>query len=102
MKRIAVVISTVAAAMMLTTLPVLSAEHAMGKMDQKNECLLMSQKCSDNVDSIQQKIKKLDNEIAKGTRVYTPAELKRLNDKLNEANQVLDELMDERSVPGTK
>ena len=102
MKRLAVVISTVAAAMMLTTLPVLSAEHAMGNMDQKNECLLMSQKCSDNVDSIQQKIKKLNNEIAKGTRAYTPAELKRLNDKLNEANQVLDELMDERSVPGTK
>ena len=102
MKRIAVVISTVAAAMMLTTLPVLSAEHAMGNMDQKNECLLVSQKCSDNVDSIQQKIKKLHDEIAKGTRVYTPAELNKLNNKLNEANQVLDELMDERSVPGTK
>jgi len=96
MKRIAVVISTVAAAMMLTALPVLSAEHAMGNMDQKNECLLMSQKCADNVDSIQQKIKKLNNEIAKGTRVYTPAELKKLNDKLNDANQILDELMNEK------
>ena len=99
MKRIAVVISTVAAAMMLTALPVLSAEEAVGQMDQKNECLLMAQQCAGNVDSIQQKIKKINGEIAKGTRVYTPAELKKLNDKLSEANQILNELMNDRPTP---
>ena len=92
MKRVAIVISTVTAAMMLSTLPAVSAEEPMGKTEQKNECLLYANKCADNVDSIQQKIMKLKEEIAKGTKTYSAEELQRLNDKLNEANKFLDQM----------
>jgi hypothetical protein len=61
--------------------------------DQKNECLLASKGCLNQVDTLQQKIRKLNAEIQKGTRVYTPAELKRLNDKLKEAEYMVDELL---------
>ena len=61
--------------------------------DQKNECLLASKGCMAQADSLQQKIKKLDAEIKKGTRVYTPDELKRLNDKLKEAEGMVDVLL---------
>jgi septal ring factor EnvC (AmiA/AmiB activator) len=59
---------------------------------EKNDCVLASKGCSDEVDSIQQKVKRLNHEIDKGTRVYTAAELKKLNDKLKDVNAMLDDL----------
>jgi DNA mismatch repair ATPase MutS len=60
--------------------------------DQKNECLLIAKGCKDEVDSIQQKIKKIRAEIKKGTKVYTPEELKQLDQKLKEANDIIIQL----------
>lgn len=65
---------------------------AMDNMS-KDECLLMSKNCKDQVDTIQQKVKKLNTEIKKGKKVYTPAELKTLQDKLKETNDLLDTLL---------
>jgi hypothetical protein len=62
--------------------------------DQKNECLLYSKKCMDSVDSIQTKMRKLDNEIKKGTRVYTPEELKRLEEKLKDLDTLMDRMLE--------
>lgn len=59
----------------------------------KDECLLASKGCKDEVDSIQTKIKKLQTEINKGTKVYSADEIKKLDAKLKEANQILDNLM---------
>jgi septal ring factor EnvC (AmiA/AmiB activator) len=59
---------------------------------QKDECMLTSMNCKDEVDSIQQKIIRLNKEIKKGNKVYTQAELKKLNDKLTEVNAMLDDL----------
>ena len=59
---------------------------------QKDDCLLASMDCSSQVDSIQQKIKRLHAEIKKGDKVYTPEELKKLNAKLKEVNAMLDDL----------
>ena len=42
---------------------------------QKDECELASIDCRNEVDSIQQKIVRLNTEIKKGHRVYTTAEL---------------------------
>lgn len=56
---------------------------------QKDECLLASKNCMNQVDDIRKRIYKLDKEIRKGTRVYTPQELKRLQDKLNETSEIL-------------
>lgn len=56
---------------------------------QKNECLLASKNCTQQVDDIYKRMQKLDREIQKGTRVYTPEELKRLRQKLTETQELL-------------
>lgn len=78
----------VIAALMMSSVPVL----AMEGMD-KNECLAVSMNCKAEVDSIQQKMKKLNTEIKKGKKVYSAEELKTLNAKLKEANALLDSMM---------
>jgi len=57
---------------------------------QKDECLLASKGCKDQVDSIQQRIKKINTEIKKGKKVYSAEDLKKLQQKLKEANDILD------------
>lgn len=86
MKKVAMfVMAVMAVSVMSTNAPVYAA--------QKDECLLISKNCKGEVDSIQQKIKKLNTEIKKGTKVYTPDELKILHNKLKEVNAQMDELM---------
>jgi peptidoglycan hydrolase CwlO-like protein len=58
----------------------------------KDECLLLSKGCMNEVDSIQQKIKKINTEIKKGTKVYSAEELKKLEQKLKEVNAILKSL----------
>ena len=71
-----------------------SAAPGFSQMTQaeKDECLLASQNCMNQVDDIQKRVKKLNGEIKKGTKVYTPEELKKLQDKLTETQQVLKDL----------
>lgn len=57
---------------------------------QKDECLLMSKECKTTALSLQEKVQKLQDEINKGKRVYTKEEIKKLNDKLKDAEQTLD------------
>jgi len=64
----------------------------------KDECLLASKGCMNEVDSIQQKLKKLNTEIKKGKKVYSAEELKKLEQKLKEANDILKSL----EKPGSK
>jgi uncharacterized membrane protein (DUF106 family) len=44
------------------------------------------------VDDIYKRMHKLDKEIKKGTRVYTPEELNKLQSKLKEAQDILKDL----------
>lgn len=101
MKRIALLIPTLAAAMMINAVPSFSEEGAgwgptMGVQEetsgQKDECLLVARNCPDSVDSIQQRIEKLQMEIKRGDAVYTPEELGILNQKLEDANRLLEGL----------
>jgi hypothetical protein len=69
---------------MSCSLPVFAAE--------KDDCVLASKNCINEVDTIQQKVTKLNHEIAKGHKAYTTAELNKLNFKLKEVNAMLDEL----------
>jgi len=59
----------------------------------KDECLLASKNCRDATLSIQQKIQKLQDEINKGKKVYTKEELKKLEGKLKETENILDDMM---------
>lgn len=69
-------------------LPVLASEHAGMKMDTSEGV----RECALQAETIQQKIKRLDTEIAKGAKKYSVEELKNLEKKLKEANQILDQL----------
>jgi len=69
-------------------LPVLAAENT-GMMMETGEG---ARQCALQAESIQQKIKRLEGEINKGSQKYTAAELKSLNAKLKEADDLLEEL----------
>jgi hypothetical protein len=49
--------------------------------------------CALQAESIQEKIKRLENEIAKGERKYSDADIVRLEKMLKDANDTLDGLM---------
>lgn len=66
-----------------------AAATAPPAQSQKNECLLASRNCADQVDDIYKRMQKLDREIRKGTRVYSPEELKKLQQKLTETQELL-------------
>jgi len=61
---------------------------------QKNECILLAISCGNSIISIQDKIQLLNEEIAKGRKVYSPEELDKLRKKLDEVNKTLDFLLD--------
>jgi len=86
MKRM--VHTVTAAIFMLSSVPAF-AEMNKG---QKDECLLASKNCTAQVDDIYKRMHKLDKEIKKGTRVYTPAELQKLKDKLQETQDLLKDM----------
>lgn len=83
MRRMAMMLAV--SLFMLSSVPA----YAQTATDQKDECLLASRNCMNQVDDIQQRIRKLNREIEKGTRVYTPQELKKLQDKLKETSDIL-------------
>ena len=68
------------------------AAFASGESQSKNDCLLYGKNCSNVSISLPERIAKLSVEITKGEKVYTPDELKRLELRLNEDNQVMDVL----------
>jgi septal ring factor EnvC (AmiA/AmiB activator) len=88
MKRIAILVMAVF--MMSAAVPAFAADMTK---EQKDQCMLASKECKTEVDSIQQKIKKLNAEIKKGKKVYTADEIKKLNAKLKEAEDMLDNMM---------
>ena len=50
------------------------------------------QRCAEQSESIDKKIERLQGEIKKGNTKYSAEELKKLEDKLNEANFMLDSM----------
>jgi hypothetical protein len=92
MKKIAVMV--MAAFMMSAAVPA----FAQMTKEEKDQCLLASKNCMNEVDTLQKKMKKLNAEIKKGDKVYSAAELKKLQDKLKEAEALLDSL--EKENPG--
>lgn len=88
MKKMAVLL--MAAFMMSATVPVLAAEMTK---EEKDMCLLASKNCGTEVDTLQKKIKKLNAEIKKGKKVYSAEDIKKLQQKLDEANDLLDTIL---------
>lgn len=86
------------AALMLIAVPVLADEEftdravEQGQQGGKDECLLVARNCGNEVDSIQQRIDRIQKEIGRGTDVYTNDELNRLNRQLGEELKNLENL----------
>lgn len=89
MKKVIAVIA--ALTLMSSTLPAYAQESAVDHQ-QRDECLLASKNCTTQVDDIQKRVHKLNKEIKKGTKVYSTAELRKLQQKLDETRALLDEL----------
>jgi len=92
MRRITSILTVLVAALLLNGSTIMAAEQEYGNTEQKDECLLVSWNCAQNVDSIQQRIERFNNEIAKGTAVYTEDELNILKRKLEELNKEIETL----------
>lgn len=86
-----------AVAMILTALALtvpLAATAAGDRSDVgKDICLLYSESCPEQADTIFEKIAKLQHEIDRGGKVYAPAEIARLENKLEEYQGFLNTLI---------
>ena len=92
MRRLTSILTVLAAALLLNGSTVIAADEEYGTTEGKDECLLVSWNCAQDVDSIQQRIERFTNEIAKGTAVYTKDELNILKRKLEEISKDLETL----------
>lgn len=95
MRRIARLFTILAAAVLLTGSTLMAAERMEnGTVDNgKDLCLLASLNCANEVDSIQMRIARLNNELAKGTAVYTRNELNVLRNELQDATRNLESII---------
>jgi len=85
MKRLLVVAMAVG---LFGAMPAFAADHAGMKMDTKEGV----RECALQAETIQEKIKRLETEVAKGEKKYNAKELQKLQKKLKEANEILDQL----------
>lgn len=83
MRKIAIILMSTL--LMSASLHVLAQEKT-----KKDECLLYAKNCQVAVESLQDRIKKINNEIKKGQKVYSPEELKKLEEMLKEIRIFLD------------
>ena len=97
MKSLTIKLAVFTAVTLISAMPALAGDSGMGmgsgEKFQKDECLLVARNCGGNVDSIQQRIDRLDKEIGKGTAVYSRDELKMLDSQLKDAKRTLEVLM---------
>jgi len=83
MKKITVSVCIVAIA--LAAIPAFASVPPEGKDD----CLLYGKNCPNGLDSLPERITKLNKEIAKGEKVYSSEELNKLKRKLKEDNETM-------------
>lgn len=83
MKRLLVILMAVG---LFSAMPALADHHVGMKMDTPEGV----RQCALEAETIQQKIKRLDAEVKKGEKKYSAEELKKLENKLKEANEILD------------
>jgi len=84
----------IGALLLSATMPAFSQQTP----EEKVICNLAAQNCLNTVDIVQKRIKKLNAEIKKGTKVYSAEELKKIEQKLQETKDMLDKL--EGKAPG--
>ena len=66
--------------------------------EEKVICNLAAQNCLNKADLLQKRVKKLQAEVNKGTKSYSAEDLKKLEQKLQETQDLLDKM--EGKTPG--
>jgi len=103
MKSIARTVMIVAASMSFGAMPILADEGNMGSTESqvpqvqqgsKDECLLVAMNCGRDVDSIQERIDRLNTEIGRGADIYTPEELRQLQNERDDYNKQFELLIE--------
>ena len=94
MKHFLVILALVAASLFSST-TAYSEEKATGLSNdydqyknyelnnQKDQCLIVAKNCHGGNDDVLKRVERLNNEIGKGSSVYTPEELKNFQEQLN-------------------
>lgn len=95
MKTLAANLAVLTAVTLISAVQVVAGEGmgtSVNERTQKDECLLVSQSCRNSVDSIQQRIDRLNREISKGESAYSRDELRHLEFQLKDATRTLETL----------
>jgi hypothetical protein len=80
--------TVLAALTMLSTVPAFSQDTPQDQY----LCKLQAGTCLKKADVIQRKMKKLESDVKKGKKTYSADDLKKIEDKLNEVEKMVDEL----------
>jgi len=86
MKKIVLMIS--AALLVSASMPAFSDQTP----EEKVICNLAAQNCLNKADVLQKRVKKLQTEVKKGTKKYSAEDLKKLEQKLQETQDLLDKI----------
>ena len=86
MKNRAIIV--LAALMMSATVPA----TAQQTNEEKVICELAAKNCLNKADILEKRVKKLNAEIKKGTKTYSAEDLKKLEQKLKETQDLLDQM----------
>ena len=86
MKKLAVILMAVG---LFGAMPVLAAEQHEGMMMDTKEG---ARQCALQAESIQQKVKRIQAEIKKGSKKYSAEDLKKLEEKLKETQTFVDQM----------
>ena len=86
MKTRAIIV--LAALMMAATVPAVAQQTN----EEKVICELAAKNCLNKADILEKRIKKLNKEIKKGSTTYSAEDLKKLEEKLKETQDLLDKI----------
>jgi uncharacterized protein YlxW (UPF0749 family) len=86
MKTSAIIV--LAALMMAATVPVIAQQTN----EEKVICELAARNCLNKADILEKRVKKLNAEIKKGNKTYSAEDLKKLDQKLKETQDLLDKM----------
>ena len=79
---------------LLTTILMINCVPAFAQDNPQDPylCRVQAGTCLKRADVVQHKMKKLESDIQKGKKVYSAEDLKKIEDKLKEVEQMLDNL----------
>ena len=86
MKKRAIIV--LAAVMMSVTVPAIAQQTS----EEKVICELAAKNCLNKAEILEKRVKKLNTELKKGTKTYSAEDLKKLEQKLKETQDLLDKM----------